>query len=453
MLMKNCKLFFLLVCSTFVSIASISQSKKASLVLPNKAQVEWAEAEIGAMFHFDLVNYVPDYDFRKWGTHPDVSVFNPSNVDTDQWISVAKAAGARYAVLVAKHCSGFSLWPTKAHDYSVKNAPWKNGQGDIVADFIASCQKYGVKPGIYASASANGYCYVDNPGKVQPGSPYTQEAYNQIVVQQLTELWSNYGKLFEIWFDGGVLPVSEGGPDLAPLLKKLQPDAIVFQGPSDANNLIRWVGNEEGVAPYPNWSRSDTTSSATGTVKVEHMNGDPDGQIWCPGEADFPLRTGWQGGWFWKKEGQGMLSVEQLLKNYNTSVGRNANMIIGIVVDTSGRVPEEDAARLKAFGDQLAKRFKKPVAATSGTGNEIILKAVAGKPKHYLVIQENIAKGERIRSYVVEALEGNRWNKIAEGSSVGYKRIHEIENLRTRQLRLRVTNAVGTVNIKSFSLY
>ena len=112
----------------------------------------------------------------------------PLLFEADQWVRAAKAAGATYAVLVAKHCSGFSLWPTEAHPYSVKNAPWKNGKGDIVKDFIASCKKYNIKPGIYASAAANGYCYVDNPGVVQPGSPYTQQQYNAIVTRQLTEL-------------------------------------------------------------------------------------------------------------------------------------------------------------------------------------------------------------------------------------------------------------------------
>ncbi|MBX2924230.1 MAG: alpha-L-fucosidase [Chitinophagaceae bacterium] len=435
------------------SLTVAAQTKTGDQVVPNKAQVEWAQTEIGAMFHFDVVNYVPDYNWRKWGSHPPASVFNPSQLNTDQWIQAAKAAGAKYAVLVAKHCSGFSLWPTAAHEYSVKHSPWKDGKGDIVAEFIASCKKYGLKPGIYASASANGYCYVDNPGKVQPGSPFTQEAYNKIVVQQLTELWSNYGKLFEIWFDGGVLPVSEGGPDLAPLLKKWQPDAVVFQGPADAKNLIRWVGNEEGVAPYPNWSRARATSSATGTIKISDMNGDPDGEIWCPGEADFPLRNGWQGGWFWKADGQKLLSVEQLLTNYNTSVGRNANMIIGIVVDTSGRVPEADVARLKVFGDVLARQFEKPVASVPGSGNEIILKVNADKALHFIVIQEDISKGERIRQYVVEALMNGAWKPVAEGISVGHKRIHEVRNMQAQQIRLRILKSSATPHIKAFSLY
>ncbi|MFT3936910.1 MAG: alpha-L-fucosidase [Chitinophagaceae bacterium] len=443
-------LFFALY--SFVVIGQ--QNNLAEDVLPSPSHVQWADAEVGALFHFDLINYVPEYNFRKWGTHPPASVFNPSKLNTDQWILAAKAAGAKYAVLVAKHCTGFSLWPTEAHDYSVKNIPWKNGKGDIVADFIASCKKYGLKPGIYASASANGYCYVDNPGLVQPGSPYTQQQYNAIVVKQLTELWSHYGKLFEIWFDGGVLPVRDGGPDIAPILKKLQPDAVVFQGPSDAKNLIRWIGNEEGLAPYPNWSRSDTTTSSAGTVKVDNMSGEPDGKIWCPGEADFPLRTGWQGGWFWKAEGQQMLSVDQLLSNYNSSVGRNANMLIGIVVDTSGLVPQEDLKVLKTFGNELKKRFATPLASIKGKGKSFELNYTKEIPAtHYIVIEEDIAHGEHIRAYSIEQWKNNEWVKIAEGKSVGHKRIHEVKNLAAGKLRLSITESSATPYVKSFSIY
>lgn len=424
-------------------------------VLPSAAHIDWAEKEIGALFHFDLVNYVPDYEWRDWGTHPPPSVFNPSRLDTDQWLQAAQAAGAKYAVLVAKHCSGFSLWPTAAHDYSVKSAPWKNGEGDIVADFIASCKKYNIKPGIYASAAANGFYHVDNPGTVQPGSPYSQEEYNKVVTKQLTELWTNYGDLFEIWFDGGVLPVSDGGPDLAPLLKKYQPNAVVFQGPADANNLIRWVGNEEGLSPYPNWSRTDTVTSATGTIKIEDLGGHPDGAIWCPGEADFPLRNGWQGGWFWKKEGQDLLSAEQLLKNYVSSVGRNSNMLIGIVVDTSGLVPQEDFERLKEFGDQIKEKFTTPLAEAKGSGNITTLTIDnAEKLCSAIVIQEDIAKGEQIRSYTVEASIEGQWKKIADGSSVGYKRIHQLDQpLKAQSLRLTITSSAGGPHIKGFSVY
>lgn len=437
----------------FSGLGCKNASSDSKEVLPSTAHVNWAEKEIGALFHFDVVNYVPDYDWRKWGTHPSAAVFNPSGLDTDQWLQAAKAAGAKYAVLVAKHCSGFSLWPTEAHAYSVKAAPWKNGEGDIVADFIASCKKYDIKPGIYASASANGFYHVDNPGTVQPGSPYSQEEYNKVVVKQLTELWTNYGDLFEIWFDGGVLPVKDGGPDLAPLLKKYQPNAVVFQGPADANNLIRWVGNEEGLSPYPNWSRTDTVTSATGTIKIEDLGGSPDGAIWCPGEADFPLRTGWQGGWFWKKEGQNLLSTEQLVKNYVTSVGRNSNMLIGIVVDTSGLVPQEDFERLKAFGDQVYQNFGTPLAEIKGRDKELRL-AIKDHAAKYIVIQEDIAKGERIREYVVDAKVNGEWVKMAEGTSVGYKRIQQLDNpVVADEFRLSVVTAGEGPHEVRFALY
>ena len=232
----------------------------SDIVRPNKVQRDWAEAEIGVLIHYDMQVFRPDYVWRRYGSHPDPSAFNPTDLDTDQWMEAAAALGARYAVLVAKHGSGFSLWPTEAHAYSVKNSPWKDGKGDIVADFVASCRKYGIRPGIYANTNANGYLHTDR-GIVREGGPVTQKEYNAVVAKQLTELWSNYGDLFEIWFDGGVLTPREGGADVLPLVRKLQPDAIAFQGPYGHENLIRWVGNEQGTAPDPCWATADSTTT------------------------------------------------------------------------------------------------------------------------------------------------------------------------------------------------
>ncbi|MGM9475012.1 alpha-L-fucosidase [Pedobacter sp. GSP4] len=451
--MKNtlCLIF----CLSITLCANHSSAQKAEkLIVPNAQQLQWAKAEVGAIIHFDILNYVPAYNWRNWGTHPPSSLFNPKKLNTDQWVQAAKAAGATYIVLVAKHCSGFSLWPTAAHPYSVKNTPWKNGEGDIVKAFIESCKKYQVKPGIYASAAANGFCHVDNPGLVQKSSPYTQKQYNDIVIRQLTELWSNYGDLFEIWFDGGVLPEDKGGPPIAGLLKKLQPNAIVFQGPTDAKNLVRWIGNEEGTAPYPNWSTADTTTSSAGTIKVDDMSGNPNGKIWCPGEADFPLRTGWQGGWFWKANGQKILSVQQLVKNYDTSIGRNANMLLGIVVDTSGRIPDEDVARLHDFGQAIKKRFSHPVFSVKATGKEVQF-TIANQPKmiNCIVLQEDITKGERIRQYVIEAWVNNKWLKITEDSSIGHKRIQHFTAMHTDKIRFRAKDSAGTPHLEKITLY
>jgi len=284
----------------------MSELTTPKLILPTPAQLEWSEGEIGVIIHLDVQVFEPGYSFREqWGYTPDPSVFNPTQLDTDQWIATAKSAGATYAVLVAKHCSGFSLWPTKAHDYSVKSSPWRDGRGDIVGDFFKSCKKYGLRPGLYCSAACNAYLNVDNPGKVRTGDPAGQARYNQIVETQLTELWTNYGDVFYIWFDGGVLPPEEGGPNVVPLLKKLQPRAVVFQGPHDWPSLTRWTGNERAEAPDPFWNTTSNLTSDDGTVEVDGLGGDPNGTQWVCGESDMPNRcqkNAFQGGWFWRKD-------------------------------------------------------------------------------------------------------------------------------------------------------
>jgi alpha-L-fucosidase len=431
--------------------------KESDLVLPTARQVEWANAEIGALIHYDVQVYEPSYKWRKdFNYQPSPAIFNPDKLNTDQWIKAAKEAGATYVVLVAKHCSGFSLWPTEAHEYSIKNSPWKNGKGDIVADFIASCKKYNIKPGIYASAAANAYCKVDNPGLVINRDPVAQKKYNEIVMQQLTELWTRYGNLFEIWFDGGVLPPSKGGPPIATLLKKLQPDAVVFQGPYGFKNLVRWVGNEEGLAAYPCWATADSTTQADGTVVMKGLHGNPNGKVWCPGEADVPLRSNksFEGGWFWK-EGQDdvISSLDLMMHRYYNSVGRNTNLLIGIVIDKHGLVPDADVARLSEFGQEVKKQFSTPLASTQGKGSQWTLKWKANAAPKFAVIQENISKGERIRAYQLEGLVNGNWESLAQGSSVGHKRIEVLPSKNVQSLRLKITDSVGEVQLLKFAVY
>jgi alpha-L-fucosidase len=441
----------------FVTFQSVTSGLNAQSVRPSKAQVKWADSEVGVLIHFDLQVFEPSYHFRKdWNYHPDLSIFNPKELDTDQWIKASKAAGATYAVLVAKHCSGFSLWPTKAHSYSVKNTPWRNGKGDIVKDFIASCKKYGLKPGIYASASANGYCKVENPGLVKSGNPEEQEKYKEVVRTQLTELWSQYGKLFEVWFDGGVLPPEKGGVDIPALFKKYQPNAIAFQGPFGYQNNIRWVGNEDGVAPYPCWSTADSTTSATGVVEIKGLNGNPNGKYWCPGESDFPLRwnTAFQGGWFWKKgEDDKIFTVKQLMDKYDKSVGRNTNMLIGVVVDNRGLVPDADVKRLGEFGEATRNRFSKAVGESHGAGNEFIITFPHPQKVNCVVISEDIAKGERVRKYILEGEQDHHWIKISEGQSIGHKRIEVINDGTFSAIKLEIVLSERRPQIKNMECF
>ena len=433
--------------------------KKAddSIVKPTKAQVEWAEAEIGVLLHLDMPVYHPEYNHREYGTHPDPMTFNPTELNTDQGIETAKRLGAKYAVLTAKHGSGFTLWPTKTHDYNVSHCPYKDGKGDIVDEFVSSCRKYGIKPGIYANMSTNGYLWVDNPGLVQPGSPISQEQYANIMQCQLTELWSNYGPLFEVWFDGGILSPLQGGMDALALLHKLQPDAIAFQGPYGYENLIRWVGNEVGTAPDPCWATADSTTNSDGVQVVEGLNGRPDAPFWCPGESDFTLRynSSFQGGWIWHEGQDHMLySVEELMKKYETSVGRNTNMLLGIVVDNRGLVPDADVERAAEFGQAIRQRYGSPSAKTKGRGKRIELKLKDPLRTDRLVLQEDISKGERILKWHVEAtITGGKTITLCQGTNIGHKRIATFEPAEVTSLTLIADSCKAQPVIKNMAVF
>lgn len=443
--------------ATIALVISCGEKKEITpIITPTPEQVEWANCEIGVMYHFDMPTYVPNYNFRKWGTHPDPKVFNPTELDTDQWLEAAQKIGAKYAVLVAKHCSGFTLWPSKSYDYGVAQSPWKDGKGDIVADFIASCKKYNIRPGIYASASANGFCWVDNPGVVQQGSPYTQQEYIEIVETQLSELWGNYGDLFEVWFDGGVLAVADGGPDIPALAQKYQPNTIAFQGAYGMKNLIRWVGNEEGFSPDPCWSTADSTTSSGGTVKVEGMHGNPQGPFWCPGEADFTLRhnNSFQGGWFWGKgEDDKIFTVEELMTKYCSSVGRNTNMLVGVVVDNRGLVPQVDMERLAEWGEAIMADFSKPIALTEGSGKHSTIEFDTPQTTKYIVLREDIAQGERVLEYSVRVLENDTWRELFKGTNIGNKRIIKTDEAVVNAVEVIVDKSKAEPMINEIAIY
>jgi len=427
------------------------------IAVPTKEQIEWSECELGAIIHFDIGVFEPDYNFREqWGYVPNPSIFNPTSLDTDQWVKCAAAAGIKYIVLVAKHCTGFCLWPTNEHDYSIKNTPYKNGKGDIVAEFIASCKKYNIKPGLYYSSSVNAYLNVDNPGTVRSGDIEEQKKYNTIVENQLTELWTNYGELFEIWFDGGCLPVEKGGPNILPLLKKYQPNAIVFQGPKDTKSLIRWVGNENGVAPLNCWSTVLTSgNSYTGIFEESDLCGSPYGSIWSPAECDVPLRDhkAFGGGWFWKKDEERYVhSPEYFLKLYYQSVGRNANLLIGLVIDNRGLVPELDAKTLKKIGQKIKAIYAEEIDSVAGQDVEYILNT-RGEQVGTIIIMEDISRGHRILKFRVFGIHNGKSEEIFSAETVGYKRIINAKGRAYDKLKLVIEEYRGKPAVKSFAAY
>ncbi len=420
------------------------------ILCPNEQQIKWADAEIGVIIHIDMQTFEPTYDFRSdFNYQPPASVFNPECLDTDQWIEAAVSAGAKYAVLVAKHCSGFSLWPTKQHDYHIGNSPYKNGKGDIVAEFIASCKKYGVLPGIYCSASCNAYYKVDSPGLCISGDKDEQKRYNDMVIGQLTELWTEYGELFEIWFDGGCLPPEKGGPPIAELLCKLQKDAIVFQGPINMGNGIRWVGNERGEAPFDTYATVNFEhESFDGMSEETDRGGAPFGNVWRPAESDVPnrdSRRSFQGGWFWQ-EGQddAVFTKEELFEKYLYSVGRNTNFLIGMAINDKGLFSDKDKEEFKGFGELVKEAFGEPLYIKEGdlTEDEYILESE--KDAKYLVVCEDIKYGERILSYKTDV--------GIEGKAIGHKRILPLPE-GVKKLTFTILDKKDTCHIKSIALY
>lgn len=420
--------------------------------VPTAQQLTWADCELGAIFHYDITVFEQKYKFRKqWGYSPDPSVFDPTELDTDQWLEAAVKAGVKYAVLVAKHGTGFALFPSQANEYHVGNSPCRT---DIVKSFVQSCKKYGVKPGIYYSAVCNAFENVDNPGLVRTKNPADQAHYNEVLKTQLTELWSNYGEWFEIWFDGGTLSPKEGGLDIAPLLKKFQPNAITFQGDKlkKVNNL-RWVGNEEGVAPQDCYCTTDELSQADGTEKdLTDGKGSKFGSEWKPAECDMPLRK--RNEWFYK-DGQDYLvmRVKPLFQKYLKTVGRNTNLLLGIVVDRRGRVPDADVHALKKLGEKIEKSFSSPLASSKGRAHYLTLHFPEFTKINTAVLCEDITNGHTVFGYKIEAHTKSGWKTVFSAEVIGHKRIAQFRTVSADQLRLIVTEGEETAALQKFEAF
>lgn len=426
-------------------------------VLPSKEQVQWADAELGVIIHLDINIYAPDtFDYGDPKTLPDVNVFNPSKLNTDQWISTAKAAGATYALLTVKHGTGFCLWPSKVNNYNVGNTRWGNGKNDILKSFLNSCRKFGVKPGLYYNTNTNTFY---NAGRNPFPNDSAHFSYNDAVLAQLKELWCNYGKMFEIWFDGGLTSDGKFGikDRVLKLINQNQPGAILFQGPVEAKNIIRWIGNEDGIAAYPQWSRTNTTTASNGLVQIEAQHGHPAGKIWCPGESDFPIRrnSAWCGGWLWKAGQESYLfTLKELTEKYYNSVGRNTNMLVGMVVDTSGLIPKQDSLVFDSLGKRIGQLFDKPLARKENFNKSIIeINMAVPRQVNQVVIMEDFSKGENVRSYTIEAMINDKWKRICDGQSIGHKRIQMFTPVITNKIRFIVNEAIGIVAIKELTIY
>jgi alpha-L-fucosidase len=417
-------------------------------VKPSPQQMAWQDLEIGVLFHFGPNTFMD----REWGDGTaDPKVFNPTQFDPEQWMSAAKSAGANYIVFVARHHDGFNLWPTGQTDYSVKSSPWKGGHGDAVRDVLNAARKNGMKTGIYLSPwDRHEAFYKDN------------KKYDDFYVAQLVELATRYGEISEFWLDGAG---SEGHVyDFDRYVEQLriyQPNAMVF---ADAALLkygdIRWAGNESGFANEENWNVLDLH----GYLRYR------------PAEADTPLR---KDHWFWHpNDEKSVKSVGEMLDTYEKTVGRGAQLMIGLAPDDRGLLPDSDVKRLAEFGaavqaiygadKNLARKARvAPEYAAVVDGNAdtfwsappdsrsavIELNFVAPIAFDRAVTMEWLADGQQIEKYSIEAIVDGKWVTLHTGASVGHKKIDKFARTTATRVRLRILSSAGPARIREFQLF
>jgi alpha-L-fucosidase len=425
----------LLVASGFL----FTQSPAQDVPLPTPAQLRYQQYEQIMFLCLDPCTW----QGREYDNHSmPLTRINPSQLNTDQWCEVARSWGARLILFVAKHTGGFCWWNTETSDYGVRNIPWRNGVGDVLADLSASCRKFGLGLGIYVYPGDETWgAGIGSGGKTS--DPAKQEGYNRVFRQQMTEVLTKYGPVQEVWFDGSCII------DVSDILTKYATDAVILQGPM-AN--IRWVGNEDGIAPYPNWYMVNRTNLATGVSTALHS--DPDGDAYAPVEMDVPLLKNGGHKWFWAPGTDNLLlTTDQLMDLYYRSVGRGGVLLLNSTPDTTGLIPASHLKKYTDFGKEIRMRFGQPLKSTQDGGKETILSFSKPTAVNHVIIQEDIANGQRVRKYIMEGEFNGKWISIREGSSIGQKRIESFEKVTVDRLRLTVTESVGKPDILHFSAF
>lgn len=451
--------------STAIISANYTVASEYSYPVPAARQLKWHQAEMGVVFHYDL--HVFDGIVYGQGNNrinpiEDYNIFNPEHLDTDQWIRSAKAAGAKFAVLTATHETGFGLWQSDVNPYCLKAVKWRDGKGDIVRDFVNSCRKYDIQPGIYIGIRWNSLLGIHN-FKAEGEGEFARNRqlwYKRLCEKMVTELCTRYGELFMIWFDGGADDPNGLGPDVEPIVNKYQPNCLFYHNVNRAD--LRWGGSESGTVGYPCWSTFPYPFSHSNATedKNEHtrllVHGDPDGKYWVPAMADAPLR-GYNGRheWFWEPgdDDKAVYPLENLMDMYEKSVGRNATLMIGLTPNPDGLIPDGDVKRLQEWGTEINRRFQTPLSKVSGEKKSFTIRLDKKQPVNYYMIQEDIQFGERIRSYQVKVKVDGKWKTVCEGSSVGNKRIESFEPVETDAVRLDIKGCLDTPVVTNFSVY
>ena len=464
---------------TGTSVAQ-TQAPKPFGPLPNENQMRWQEMEYYSFLHFSLNTFTD----QEWGSgDEDVRLFNPKDLDCRQWARVCKEAGMKGIIMVVKHHCGFCIWPSKYTEFSVKNSPWKDGKGDVVRELADACKEYGLKLGIYLSPWDRNH------------ADYGKPEYITYFRNQLTELLTNYGPIYEIWFDG-----ANGGSgyygganetrridrrtyydwqNTYKLIRKLQPDIVIWNDGGDRGDL-RWVGTESGYVGETNWS----LLNATGDVPEEMLRyGVENGDSWVPGEVNTSIRPGW---FYHTYEDNRVKTLPQLMNTYYNSIGRNGTLLLNFPIDTRGLIHENDvkaskdfaAAVKEAFAVNLAEKQKVTASNIRGNSKEFgpgmtsdgnkdtywatddgvknaSLTIDFGKPTAFnrFMVQEYIRLGQRVKAFTVEALVDGNWKELAKATTIGYKRILRFPGVKAAQVRFTITDSKSCPVISNLGIY
>ena len=446
-------------------------------VVPQPAQLAWHEMEMNAFVHFSINTFTD----KEWGYGDESpSLFAPDSLDVEQWVRTFKEAGFKSVILTAKHHDGFCLWPTAFSEHSIKNSPIKT---DVVKAVSEACKKYGLNFGIYLSPWDRNH------------AEYGRPAYVEYYRNQLKELFTTYGPVFEMWFDG-----ANGGdgyyggarelrrikgsvyydwPKTLDLVRSFNQEIIFF---SDAGPGVRWVGNERGVAGETNWNTISPDTLFAGKAGIEPLlnAGSEEGTHWIPAETDVSIRPGW---FYHAAQDSLVKSPDRLFDIYLTSVGRGSTLLLNVPPDRHGRIHQKDVASLKGFRAKLDEAFAVDLApkaslVAESRGGDYTPEGLMDDKKEtfwatadgvtsgaltinwdeletvkYVVLQEPIWLGQRVKSFTIEAGIDGAWVQVASGTTVGYKRIIKLDPVITNQIRITIRDSKECVALSSVKIY
>ena len=451
--------------------------------VPHERQLAWQEMEFYAFAHFNMNTFTN----MEWGMgDEDPSLFNPTDFDPKQWAKVCKEAGMKGIIITAKHHDGFCLWPTATTEHSVKNAAWKNGKGDIVKEVAEAFRAEGLKFGVYLSPWDRNH------------PAYGTPEYIAVFREQLRELLTNYGDIFEVWFDGANGGTGYYGganeerkvdkksyydwPATIEIIRELQPNAVVF---GDAGPDVRWVGNEHGYAYETTWSNlmRDSIYGGMPEYSKKYAPGQENGTHWVPAEADVSIRPGW---YYHPYEDHKVKSLPQLLDIYYNSIGKNSSLLLNFPVDKTGQIHENDVTQLMKLVGKVREDFSQKIplegsnlSATSENGVEYAVENLLNPEMetswnpapgeesasvtitfdevrifNRFLVQENISLGQRVKSFELEIQnENSEWKSIAMETTIGYKRILRLPDAKAKAVKFTIHESKDSPVISHLAFY